>query len=267
MPLCRPEATEGLEEQAASSSDFRDGSDKVEEQSTQGSLSKQDAAAAPTDSTAASHDSSPSLPPNSGAAEADASHSVGTTFATTPAATSGPSSPHASNSQPDDSTLAEPPTAEESAVADVQQGDSVYGGNGSQQSQSDQATSPETASSPVERPGMSAGGNGSNGEHGDDDARSVRSQDTTTSRASKIQASEMTRLQVRLAASIKFNLQHFDSAFIYTNAFDVGPVVRDLFQVLVMSYCLPEYRLPFWSCDHQYALQMLHRSCQCLIIR
>lgn len=206
MPMCSPEATEGIGEQAASSNDFMHGSDKVEEQSTQGSWSQQDAAAAPTDSTAASRESSISIPPKSGAAEADSSHSVGINSASSPAATSGPSSPHASNSQPEDSTPAEPLTGDESAVADGQQADSAYGGKGSQQSRSDQATSPETASSPVDKPeraaGMSAGGDGSNGEHGDDDSRSVRSQDTTTSRASKIQASEMTRLQVWLAASV-----------------------------------------------------------------
>lgn len=202
MPTCRPEATEGLGEQAASSNDSMGGSDKVEEQSTQGSRSKQDAAAASTDSTAASHESSPSLPPKSGAAELDASDSVGASSATIPAATSGPSSLHASNSRPDDSTPAEPLTGDdESAVADVQQADAAYGGNGSQHSRSDQASSPGTASWPGDRPAVSAGGDGSNGEHGDDDSRSVRSQDTTTSRASKIQASEMTRLQVWLAAS------------------------------------------------------------------
>ena len=211
--LCRPEAKEGTEQLAADSNDLLKGSDEVEEQSTQENQSKQDAAAAFADRTAAPPENSSTLPPWSGAAEATASGSLDTTSAPSSASASDLSSSNASNSKADDSTPAEPQTGDESAIADVQQGASAWGGDGSQLSQAapaDQATSPETGSNmspPLGKSsglaGMSAGADGSNSQHDDDDdARSVRSQDTTTSRASKIQASEMSRLQVKLIAPV-----------------------------------------------------------------
>ena len=195
--LCRGEAKEGTGHMAANGNDLLTGSNEV---------AKQDAAAVLADQAAAPPGSSSTLPSKSGAAEADASGSLGRSSATSSTAASDTSSSHASNFKANDATPAQPQTRNESATADVQQADSTCGGDGSQLSHAtpaDQASSRETgsnASSPVAKSSglasTSAGADGSNGEHGDDDARSMRSQDTTTSRASKIQASEMSRLQV-----------------------------------------------------------------------
>ena len=203
---CRLESKEGTGQLAANGNDSLEGSDEVEEQGAHESQSKQ---------AAASHGDSSVLPLKSGAAEAETSGRVGTNSATSSTAVSDLSSSYASNSKADESTPAEPQTDDESAAADVLQAVSASGGGESQLGQaarSDQATNPERGSdtsSPVAKSGgpagMSAGADGSNGDHGDDDVRSVRSQDTNTSRASKIQASEMSRLQVQLAASIVYN--------------------------------------------------------------
>ena len=198
---CRLEIKQGDGQLA--DNDLLKGSREVAEQSAQESQPKQDEAAAFADQAAASPENLSTLPPKS--AEANASALLGTGSAASSDAASDSSRSHASNSKTDDSTSAEPQTGDEAVTADVQQADSVSGSDGSQPRQAaqpDQATTPEAGSnisSPVTKSsglaGTSTGADG-NGEHGDDDARSVRSQDTTTSRASKMQASEMSRLQV-----------------------------------------------------------------------
>lgn len=154
---------------------------------------------------AAPHHSPPAEPGQSDPAAAEADDAPSSPHAESPAAAA-PSSPHKADSHDSssaDSSSAKPQSSESSPNG-PQHLDSASGVDQSQPSQqgSTNASSVEEEGSALtvagRAEGLSAGTPGAGGSNGepDDDAASVRSQDTTTSRSSKLQASEMSRLQV-----------------------------------------------------------------------
>ena len=213
---CRLEAREPAGENFGVSSGLPQGSDAQNEQSILESPPKQDVPCASSDTDTASHKDAPASPSKAGASEPEASASL---HPSSPTA-SDSSSPEAGNSQAEESSSAESQAAVEPVLPAVQQADSASGSNTPQLSPAadrlalpfEHATSAGAPTSDASSAaansgglaGTSAGVGGSSGEHGDD-ASSVRSQDTTASRASKIQASEMSRLQVLLAGGCNDN--------------------------------------------------------------